>query len=106
MKQLDVRHIISNSMAYNDFMRCFLSKPQRSLLSHQLSRIGLIDSDINSPTSSDKDPLGEFNSAQFGKDMESFEPRDIHDRNLVLGVLFQNGNIPEKNINESEDLSL
>ena len=37
--------------------------------------------------------------------MESFEPQEIHDRNLLLGVLFKKGNIHEKNGNEIENSS-
>ena len=37
--QLDIRKIISNSIGLKDFLRCFLSEPQKALLSMQRTRI-------------------------------------------------------------------
>ena len=57
MKQLDIRVIIANSLAFQDFTHCFLSKPQQTLLSHQRSRISVDFSSNSGEDNNNDDPL-------------------------------------------------
>ena len=40
---MDIRNLISNSIAINDFFKTFLSKRQKALLMHQKSRVVALD---------------------------------------------------------------
>ena len=92
-EQLDARRIIANSIAFQDFLRCFLSRPQKALLFHQRTRIGSLDLKTGplSSQAEEEDPLGDFTSAKFEKDLINFEPITNLDKNLLLGVLFEKG---------------
>lgn len=80
LEQLDVRRIISNSIAFQDFIRCFLSKPQQALLAHQKTRIGSLQSDGTQDLTSDVDyPLGNLPSVNFADDLKGFDPQDKFD---------------------------
>ena len=98
-QQLDVRRIISNSIAFQDFIRCFLLRPQKALLFHQRTRISLLNSQDSQISDSFEDeggnPLGNFNSANFKKDLQNFKPQSLLDKKLLLGVLFDNGIVPK-----------
>ena len=98
-QQLDVRRIISNSIAFQDFIRCFLSRPQKALLFHQRTRISFLNSQESQKSDSSEDedvnPLGNFTSAKFEKYLKYFEPQGMLDKKLLLGVLFNNGIIPK-----------
>ena len=74
MEQLDIRRIIANSISLQDFIRCFLTKPQQALLTHQRTRMGALNTDgeESSPEEADADPLGNFPSATFVEDLTSF----------------------------------
>ena len=37
--QLDIRNIVSNSIALKDFFRCYLSRQERILLAYQRTRV-------------------------------------------------------------------
>ena len=78
--QLDVRRIISNSLAIQDFLRCFLTRPQLSLLARQRTRIGAPTSSSESEDAIDgsllgsENPLRGYKSPSFAHDMHNFEP--------------------------------
>ena len=43
----------------------------------------------------DADPLGNFQSENFADDLQGYEPENMLDKNLVLGVLFEKGELPK-----------
>ena len=57
--QLDIRSLISNSIALKDYFRCALSHQQRILLAKQRSRVAECDDDepLHATHGSDNDPL-------------------------------------------------
>ena len=88
--QLDIRSIIANQIAFTDFIRCFLSKPQLALLALQRTRTASIDSD-DVQDSDEDEPLGKFNFKRFEQTLVGFEPQNQLERKLVQGVLFYKG---------------
>ena len=96
VQQLDIRRIISNSIVFNDFIRCFLSRPQLALLLHQRTRIGSLNPDTKQDSSSQDDDLfGNLTDEKFKKEIKNFESRSLFDNNLILGVLFEKGIVPK-----------
>ena len=87
---LDIRSIIANQIAFTDFIRCFMSKPQLALLALQRTRTASIDSD-DVQGSSEDEPLGKFNFKKFEQALLDFEPKNKLERKLVQGVLFYKG---------------
>ena len=39
--------------------------------------------------------MGNFQSANFADDLQGYEPESMLDKNLVLGVLFEKGELPK-----------
>ena len=64
-------------------------------MAHQRTRIGTVNSDDSQELKADADPLGSFQSANFADDLQGYEPENMFDKNLVLGVLFEKGELPK-----------
>ena len=102
-----MRRIIWNSIAFEDFVRCFLTKPQKALLSRQRTRIGQLDSDqdIDTNMEGEDEPLGKFIAGNLEAELAGFEPKSSFDKKLLLGVLFEKGKIPQDIKKETHELS-
>ena len=88
MKQLDVRRLIFNSLTLQNFLNSFLTKPQKTLLTHHRNLVGIVASDTSQgATGTDEDPLANLPSPSFAKDLQGFKPVKMFDKNLVEGVL-------------------
>ena len=95
-KQLDIRRLRSLSIAITDFFRCFLSEPQRALLTSQRNRVVYIKNEEEKYKEIKGDPIGEYDSNKFQKALEGFEPSGKFDRELLLGVLYRHGQTPKR----------
>ena len=80
--QLDIRKIISNSITLRDFLRSFLTQPQKVLLAHQRTRVATKKlstakkkaSKFADHSSSDEEAFMKFSSSTFVQQMTEFEP--------------------------------
>ena len=90
-KQLDIQQIIANSLSYRAFIRSFLTPSQRVLLDNQRSR--LISYDGN--TCSSESDNSKQNPTTVTQVLSGFTPTNRFERQLLLGILFKKGRVPE-----------
>ena len=89
---LDIRRIISNSIAVGDFFRSFLSKSEKALLFRQRTRVAPLSENSGHSYNSMSDDFEDQSS--FVDALKDFQPNNDFKRKLVLGVLYRHGNIP------------
>ena len=108
--QLDIRNIVSNSIALKDFFRCFLTPSQLKLLAHQRTRVAdpeFSDAGKQAEHDIDHDPIGEYDSKAFAEAMIDYEPENLPDYKLLQGVLFRYGDFdPKDSVADTSGASL
>jgi len=86
---LDIQRIISQSLGYKDFIRAFLTKPQKVILAHQRSRIA--ESDVSQSDESNSGKL--LDPVVLENALSSLDLQNQFDRNLLIGVLAKKGTL-------------
>ena len=102
MEQLDVEHMIRQSLCLSDFFRSYLTNEQKVMLSLQRNRFpgGNSSSEENDD---DDDGGNKIDSEQLAKQLMDFTPRSTFDKRLLLGVMYRRGVPPKLQEAEHED---
>ena len=95
--QLDIRNLISNSIALKDYFRCSLTQEQRVLIARQRSRVAQSDDNQKKEATECNDidtlSLAKFDDEAYLAALTNFTPKNSFERELVKGVLYRNGRI-------------
>mmetsp|Transcript_22946 Transcript_22946/g.30547 ORF Transcript_22946/g.30547 Transcript_22946/m.30547 type:complete len:103 (+) Transcript_22946:651-959(+) len=86
--ELDVRRMISNSLALKDFIRGFLPKQQQVLLAHSRSRVALLDSEESDQVEPGERDFEKFDLEALKKALNDLgQSPGPFDRMLLRGIL-------------------